>query len=47
MLNLVKPRYVMPVHGDFKRLRLHGQLADTPPSFTRPPKRRSGMWGFL
>jgi ribonuclease J len=27
MLNLVKPRYVMPVHGDFKRLRLHAQLA--------------------
>jgi ribonuclease J len=27
MLNLVKPRYVMPFHGDFKRLRLHGQLA--------------------
>ena len=23
MLNLVKPRYVMPFHGDFKRLRLH------------------------
>jgi ribonuclease J len=28
MLNLVKPRYVMPFHGDFKRLRLHSQLAD-------------------
>jgi ribonuclease J len=28
MLNLVKPRYVMPFHGDFKRLRLHAQLAD-------------------
>jgi ribonuclease J len=28
MLNLVKPRYVMPVHGDHKRLRLHAQLAD-------------------
>jgi ribonuclease J len=27
MLNLVKPRYVMPMHGDFKRLRLHAQLA--------------------
>ena len=24
MLNLVKPRYVMPFHGDFKRLHLHG-----------------------
>ena len=23
MLNLTKPRYVMPVHGDFQRLRLH------------------------
>src|SRR5437764_9428150 len=28
MLNLVKPRYVMPVHGDHKRIRLHAQLAD-------------------
>ena len=28
MLNLVKPRYVMPFHGDFKRLKLHGQLAE-------------------
>jgi ribonuclease J len=28
MLNLVKPRYVLPVHGDYKRLRLHAQLAD-------------------
>ena len=28
MLNLVKPRYVMPFHGDYKRIRLHGQLAE-------------------
>jgi ribonuclease J len=28
MLNLIKPRYVMPFHGDFKRLRLHAQLAE-------------------
>jgi ribonuclease J len=28
MMNLVKPRYVMPFHGDFKRLRLHAQLAE-------------------
>jgi ribonuclease J len=27
MLNLTRPRYVMPVHGDYKRLRLHSQLA--------------------
>jgi ribonuclease J len=27
MLALTKPRYVMPVHGDFRRLRLHGELA--------------------
>ncbi len=27
MLNLTKPRYVMPVHGDYQRLRLHAQLA--------------------
>src|SRR5947208_4286977 len=28
MLNLVKPRYVLPVHGDHKRLHLHSELAD-------------------
>jgi ribonuclease J len=28
MLNLVRPRYVMPFHGDFKRLRVHAQLAE-------------------
>jgi ribonuclease J len=28
MLNLTKPRYVMPFHGDFKRIHLHGQLAE-------------------
>ena len=28
MLNLVKPRYVMPFHGDYKRIRLHAQLAE-------------------
>jgi ribonuclease J len=28
MINLLKPRYVMPVHGDFKRLRLHALLAE-------------------
>ncbi len=28
MLNLTKPRYVMPFHGDFKRMRLHCQLAE-------------------
>ena len=27
MLNLTKPRYVMPVHGDHKRILLHAQLA--------------------
>ncbi len=27
MLNLTKPRYVMPVHGDYQRLRLHAALA--------------------
>jgi ribonuclease J len=26
MLNLVKPRYLMPFHGDYKRLKLHGLL---------------------
>ena len=28
MLNLLRPRYVMPVHGDHKRMHLHAQLAD-------------------
>jgi ribonuclease J len=28
MLNLVKPQYVMPAHGDHKRLHLHAQLAE-------------------
>jgi ribonuclease J len=27
MLNLTRPRHVMPVHGDHRRLRLHGELA--------------------
>jgi ribonuclease J len=28
MMNLTNPRYVMPFHGDHRRLRLHGQLAE-------------------
>jgi ribonuclease J len=28
MLNLTHPRYVMPVHGDYKRMMLHGKLAE-------------------
>jgi ribonuclease J len=28
MLNLVRPRYLMPVHGDFKRLHLHRKLGE-------------------
>jgi ribonuclease J len=28
MLNLTKPRYVMPIHGDHKRLHLHAELAE-------------------
>jgi ribonuclease J len=27
MLNLTRPRYVLPVHGDHKRIRLHAELA--------------------
>jgi ribonuclease J len=27
MLNLTKPRYALPIHGDHKRLRLHAELA--------------------
>ncbi len=29
MLNLTKPRYVMPIHGDYQRLRLHAELANS------------------
>jgi ribonuclease J len=29
MLNLTRPRYVMPFHGDHKRLRLHARLAES------------------
>ena len=29
MLNLTKPRYVFPFHGDHKRLRLHADLAES------------------
>lgn len=28
MLNLTRPRYVLPVHGDHRRLHLHAQLAE-------------------
>ena len=28
MLNLTRPRYVMPVHGDYKRMLLHSKLAE-------------------
>jgi ribonuclease J len=28
MLNLTRPRYVMPVHGDYKRMLVHAQLAE-------------------
>ncbi|MFI5121824.1 MAG: ribonuclease J [Vicinamibacteria bacterium] len=28
MLNLTKPRFVMPAHGDHRRLRLHSELAE-------------------
>jgi ribonuclease J len=29
MINLTEPRYVMPMHGDYKRLRMHAQLAES------------------
>jgi ribonuclease J len=29
MLNLTRPRFVMPFHGDYKRLQLHAQLAES------------------
>ena len=47
MMNLTHPRYVLPVHGDFKRLRLHAELAGAVgigrrgrlPGRERPPAR--------
>jgi ribonuclease J len=29
MINLTSPQYVLPVHGDFRRIRLHAELAET------------------
>jgi len=29
MLNLVRPKYLLPVHGDHKRIRLHAELAES------------------
>jgi len=29
MINLTKPRYVLPVHGDYRRLRVHAELAES------------------
>jgi hypothetical protein len=28
MLNLTRPRYLMPVHGDHKRIRLHAEMGE-------------------
>jgi ribonuclease J len=28
MLNLTRPRYVLPIHGDYKRILLHSELAE-------------------
>ncbi len=44
MLNLTKPRYVMPVHGDHRRLRLHCELAEAvgiPPEVDLPGRERA------
>ena len=29
MINLTKPRYVLPVHGDHRRIRMHAELAES------------------
>jgi len=29
MLNLTRPKYLMPVHGDHKRIRLHAEMAES------------------
>ena len=36
MLNLTRPKYVMPFHGDHKRIRLHAEIAE---SVGIPPER--------
>ena len=36
MLGLTRPRYVLPVHGDHKRIRLHGEIAE---AIGIPPER--------
>ena len=38
MLNLTRPKYVMPFHGDHKRIRLHAELAE---SVGMPPENGS------
>ena len=47
MLNLTHPRYVMPIHGDYKRLQLHAQLAEAVGIPTRehlPAARTACRW---
>ena len=41
MLNLTQPRYVMPVHGDYKRIRLHSAARRRPSASRRRTSSRA------
>ena len=44
MINLTKPKYVLPIHGDYKRLRLHSELASRSGSTRRTSSRAATAW---
>ena len=44
MINLTKPKYVLPIHGDYKRLRLHSELAQSIGIPRRTSSRAATAW---